>query len=209
MPCHTKNRISNYRVILNGNLDYDETRSKLTSRPSARQHSPSPSRSNAQVRRRFKGGDLKALHLNWAQLDLAFQPKQDKENVVEHLKKSTEKDRMKNQKYQYHNTGNEYKERQQNKQRRQSARKPSAQHTIKASCYSDSSADTSNSDQLSDTSASSESSRKSRHSSKPEPKKKVCRPCPRPDSVLTQVGRGSSEEPSDADTPRPRWPGNT
>ncbi|KAF2687498.1 hypothetical protein K458DRAFT_296434 [Lentithecium fluviatile CBS 122367] len=112
----------------------------------------------------FKGGDLNALHLNRAQLDLALQLKEKEKDVAEPPENSMEKHRTKNQKYHHQNNRNQYHGQHHNKQRRQYARKLSAQDTIMAPCHSNASIKLSNSEYSSDTSCSSDSLIKPRKS---------------------------------------------
>ena len=118
-------------MILNEKLDYAVRRSTVTSRQYVRQPS---ARSNATASLRFKSGDLKALHLDRAALNLAFQLEEKHRKVASSSENSTEKHRTKNEKKQHHKAGNKNGHHKQ--QRRQYAHNSSARHTIMAPCHS-------------------------------------------------------------------------
>jgi deoxycytidylate deaminase len=83
-----KNRASNYRVALNGNLDYDVRRSICMSRQSAKHHSPSRSKTAACLE--FNSGALKAVYPDRTK-SLVFQVEMMKENTSSSKENSTGK----------------------------------------------------------------------------------------------------------------------
>ncbi|KAF2828543.1 hypothetical protein CC86DRAFT_454310 [Ophiobolus disseminans] len=133
---HLKNRASNYRVVMNEKLDYDERQSNPTSRQSSRRQS-SPARSTATAGLRFKSGGLNPLHLDCAALSLEFQLEEQEAKVASSAMNSVEKHQMKNAKKNYHHKpGNKYKDGQHIQHVQQYAYKSSARHSIVAPCHS-------------------------------------------------------------------------
>jgi|TARA_R110002003_G_scaffold44_19_gene3425 hypothetical protein len=119
-------------LSLNEKLDYDVRPSTNTSRQSA-----SSARSKATANLVFKSGDLKAVHLDRAALNLSFQLEADR-NKPSPARNSMEKHRVKNEKKKHHHNPGNVSNNGQHVQKQQYAHRPSAPQTITAPCHSNS-----------------------------------------------------------------------